>query len=159
MTKPKKKLTLKQEKFAVEYLKTGNGAQAARKAGYSPKTARVIAQQNLSTPAVRDRIESAAEKTGITPEYVLKNYKNIADYNAQKVFRRYGGEFGSDIEEMRDANVAKMANDSMAKHLNMFTDKVEVTGKDGAPLATPEEKLKSVAMRVAMLLQNPNLKK
>lgn len=47
-----KDLTPKQKAFADEYLKCGNITEAAKKAGYSEKTARVIGQENLQKPAV-----------------------------------------------------------------------------------------------------------
>lgn len=47
-----KDLTPRQKAFADEYLKCGNITEAAKKAGYSEKTARVIGQENLQKPAV-----------------------------------------------------------------------------------------------------------
>ena len=44
----KRKLTPKQQRFADEYIKSGNAADAARKAGYSKQTARTVGQQNLT---------------------------------------------------------------------------------------------------------------
>ena len=52
------KLTKKQKDFCEYYLQTGNAAEAARKAGYSAKTARVIGSENLSKPDVLEYIES-----------------------------------------------------------------------------------------------------
>lgn len=52
------KLTKKQKYFCEYYLQTGNAAEAARKAGYSAKTARVIGPENLSKPDVLEYIES-----------------------------------------------------------------------------------------------------
>ena len=45
-------LTPKQKAFADEYLKCGNATEAAKRAGYSEKTARVIGQENLQKPAI-----------------------------------------------------------------------------------------------------------
>ena len=42
------RLTPKQKAFADEYLKCGNATEAARRAGYSEKTAVVIGAQNLT---------------------------------------------------------------------------------------------------------------
>lgn len=42
----------KQAKFVAEYLISGNATQAAIHAGYSPKTAHVIGQENLKKPAI-----------------------------------------------------------------------------------------------------------
>ncbi|QSB50764.1 terminase small subunit [Leuconostoc falkenbergense] len=51
------KLTPKQKKFADEYIKTGNATQSAIEAGYSKKTAAVIATENLIKPNIKAYIE------------------------------------------------------------------------------------------------------
>jgi len=51
-----RRLTPKQETFCLKYLETGNATQAAIQAGYSKDTARAIACENLSKPAVAERI-------------------------------------------------------------------------------------------------------
>lgn len=56
-------MTAKQQRFCDEYLIDMNATQAAIRAGYSKKTARVIGQENLTKPAIRDYIEKRmAEK-------------------------------------------------------------------------------------------------
>lgn len=42
------KLTPKQRAFADYYITTGNATEAAEKAGYSKKTARVVGYENLT---------------------------------------------------------------------------------------------------------------
>jgi phage terminase small subunit len=59
-TTKKKKLTLKQAKFTKEYLKSGNGTQAAIKAGYSKNSAHDIASENLRKPEIKEAVASAA---------------------------------------------------------------------------------------------------
>ena len=57
------KLTRKQELFATEYVRLkGNGTQAAIAAGYSEKTARSTAVENLTKPNIKKRIEELTEK-------------------------------------------------------------------------------------------------
>lgn len=57
------KLTAKQQRFCDEYLIDLNATQAAIRAGYSKKTARVIATENLTKPAISEYIEKRmAEK-------------------------------------------------------------------------------------------------
>lgn len=57
------KLTRKQELFATEYVRLkGNGTQAAIAAGYSEKTARSIAVENLAKPNIKKRIEELTKK-------------------------------------------------------------------------------------------------
>lgn len=54
----KQKLTVKQKKFADEYVKTGNATKAAIEAGYAEKTAREIGKENLTKPYIKEYIES-----------------------------------------------------------------------------------------------------
>lgn len=151
MTEKKKKLTIKQAKFVKEYLETGNGTQSAIKAGYSENCAQEIASENLTKPIIRQTIEEVQAKLGINPEYVLKNFKEIADFNKQKRVkaRQVGGETFHE-EEMIDAQASLRANEMLGKHLSLFVDKVEVTGKDGKDLI-PEEKRKDLARKLAFL--------
>lgn len=51
------KLTVKQQIFADEYIKTGNATQAAIAAGYSKKTAKNIGSENLAKPDVKAYID------------------------------------------------------------------------------------------------------
>ncbi|WP_102115810.1 terminase small subunit [Lactiplantibacillus plantarum] len=53
----KRKLTPKQQKFADEYIKSGNAADAARKAGYSKRSARSVGQENLTKPDIKQYID------------------------------------------------------------------------------------------------------
>lgn len=56
------KLTPKQQKFADEYIKTGNATQSAIEAGYSKKSAQVIGAENLLKPMVRKYIAERMEQ-------------------------------------------------------------------------------------------------
>ena len=57
------KLTVKQQRFCDEYLIDLNATQAAIRAGYSEKTARQTAAENLSKPYIREYINKRlAEK-------------------------------------------------------------------------------------------------
>jgi len=69
------KLTAKQERFVAEYLVDGNGTQAALRSGYSARTARVIAYENLLKPAVRTALQARqgviARQVDLTRQDVL----------------------------------------------------------------------------------------
>lgn len=68
-------LTTKQQRFVDEYLIDGNGARAARSAGYSENSARQIATENLSKPyiqtAIAEKRQQTAEKLELRKEHVL----------------------------------------------------------------------------------------
>lgn len=51
-------MTIKQKKFADEYIKTGNATQSAINAGYSKKTAATIGAQNLIKLNIKTYIDN-----------------------------------------------------------------------------------------------------
>lgn len=82
MAKPGE-LTPKQAAFVREYLKDHNGTQAAIRAGYSKKTAKEIATENLTKPAIMEKVRLAtqqvAAKTETDAEWVRRRLKEEAD--------------------------------------------------------------------------------
>lgn len=113
----KRDLTPKQSAFVAEYLKDLNGAQAAIRAGYSPKNADRIAHQLLKeTPVVASAVQVAmderSKQTKIDANTVLKNIERIA----------------GKAEDTADFGAALKANELLGKHLKLFTDKIEHSG-------------------------------
>ena len=88
------KLKGKQARFVEEYLKDLNGAQAAIRAGYSHKTAKAMAFENLEKPHISSAIVEAqkkrSEQTGITNERVLLEIARIAFNDPRRVFSLNG---------------------------------------------------------------------
>lgn len=72
----KEKLTSKQKKFALEFLISGNITNAAKKAGYSERSARQIGSLNLTKPNVveymKEVLNKAKSKEVATTEEVLE---------------------------------------------------------------------------------------
>lgn len=71
-----RKLTRKQRRFCHAHVKHGNGARAAREAGYSHRTAREMAHENLTKPHIADYIEAleadSFDVNKLTPEHIQK---------------------------------------------------------------------------------------
>lgn len=69
--------------FVQEYVKDRNGAAAARRAGYSVKTASEQASRLLAKPNVQAAVEkytkTANEHAGIDAEWVRRELKNVYD--------------------------------------------------------------------------------
>ena len=63
-----RELTTKQKVFVEEYLSDFNASRAARKAGYSAKTAETIAYQQLQKTSVRAALSSALAKRAAKSE-------------------------------------------------------------------------------------------
>ncbi|NWA32702.1 terminase small subunit [Pseudomonas sp. C6002] len=84
-------LTAKQQRFVDEYLIDLNATQAAIRAGYSKKTARQIADQNLSKldikAALERRMQSRSARTEITQDMVLRELAKIGFSDIRKVVR------------------------------------------------------------------------
>jgi phage terminase small subunit len=76
------KLRGKQARFVQEYLKDLNGKQAAIRAGYSPRSAEVLASQTLRNPKVQAAIAAAqaarARRVHLTQDAVLEELKVLA---------------------------------------------------------------------------------
>jgi len=78
----KRGLTPKQATFAEEYLVDMNATAAAKRAGYSARTAEWQGPQLLGKPHVQERIQSAmrerSARTGITQDRVLQEIARVA---------------------------------------------------------------------------------
>ena len=67
-----KKLTERQRRFVDNYVDCGNGADAARKAGYSENADDEIAYENLRKPHIKAAIAERMDEAGITEKRLLK---------------------------------------------------------------------------------------
>lgn len=74
-------LSLKQKRFCEEYVISGNATEAAKKAGYSEKTAYSIGTENLKKPEIQNYIQEitrTAQTVRIaTGEEVLKFFTEV----------------------------------------------------------------------------------
>jgi phage terminase small subunit len=87
-------LPVRQDKFAREYVKTGNGALAARKAGYSAKSGadsvqgtRLLANAKVSAEIAAHR-RRLQERLDISKETLINNAAHIAEQAS--VDQQYG---------------------------------------------------------------------
>lgn len=89
MPKTREALTDKQLRFCDAYLTNFNGTQAAITAGYSPKTARAMASENLTKPAVIEYLaakkQKVSEKLGFKAEDTIRGLINIATADIRDV--------------------------------------------------------------------------
>lgn len=117
-----KDLTPKQAMFCREYLIDLNGTQAAIRAGYSPKTAQEQSARLLSNVIIQEYVqllmEERSERVNITAEDVLGDILET---------RKAAADEGKHSDRLK-------ANELLGKHLKLFTDKTELTGKDGSAL-------------------------
>lgn len=142
-------MTPKQAAFVREYLIDKNATQAAVRAGYSPKTARQIADENLSKPDIREAIDAAladlSARVGITAEMVMLERKRIATFDPRKLFNADGSP--KEIQDLDDDTAAAIAGLEVLEEFDGagkdrvfigYTKKYRLAGKD-ASLAALEK--------------------
>ena len=116
-----KKLTPKQKAFADYYIETGNATEAAIKAGYSKKTARVIGTENLTKPALKQYIDERLSK--IEDERIAKG-DEVLKYLTSVMRGEEKDQFGLDASLQDRTRAAEL----LGKRYRLFTEKVEVDG-------------------------------
>jgi phage terminase small subunit len=109
--KTKRRLSLRQKTFAKLLPVSKDPKQAAVDAGYSEHSARQIASENLTKPAIVDLVEKnmkqAMNDCGLTNQNLADKFHELIFYNTEKVIRVVGeGDNAREVEEMRDARVA-----------------------------------------------------
>lgn len=74
-------LTPKQKAFADYYIECSNASEAARKAGYSPKTAGSIGEENLKKPEISayiaERMTNQDAERVASADEVLRFYSSV----------------------------------------------------------------------------------
>ena len=135
---PVRKLTVKQRKFADDYIKTGNATQAAIKAGYSEKSAAVIASENLRKPYIKEYIDSTLDKISnskiASAQEIMEYLTRIArGEERETIFKVVDGEKTS-MEVEIDTRERIKAAELLGKTYSMFTDRKEVDVSSGVKL-------------------------
>lgn len=120
--------------FANEYLKDLNATAAYKRAGYTAKgnAAEVNAARLLRHAQVAKIVQAAmdarSKRTKIDADYVLTGIKNTIERCAQEVpvLDKDGNQTG---EYKFDSGAVLKGYELLGKHLKLFTDKVELSGK------------------------------
>lgn len=136
MTKKESKrteLTPKQKLFADLYIELGHGTEAAIRAGYSKKTARSIASQNLEKPIIKDyiaKIMDQKDKERIaSQDEVLKYLTSIMRGEQTEQTLRGVGEGEQRIDDIEvSAKDRIKAAELLGKRYAIWTDKKDLNG-------------------------------
>ena len=154
------KLTPKQKRFCDEYLIDLNATQAAIRAGYSKKTARSTANENMTKPDIQaylsKKMQKRAERTEITQDRVLQEIALIAfskasDY-AEVVEKDLNVEVNGHVTTIEDAdgNPVKYRTVEPKLTADLTEDQKKALavikkGRDGFEIK-PYDKLKALEM-------------
>ena len=128
-------LTLKQQRFADEYIISGNATQAAILAGYSKKTARSIGQENLTKPDIKkyidERLEELESSKIAKQEEVLRYLTSLMRGEETEQTLRGLGEGEQIIDDIEvSAKDRIKAAELLGKRYGMWTEKIEQTNRN-----------------------------
>lgn len=117
---PMDKLTPKQKAFADYFIECGNATEAAIRAGYSKKTAKQIANENLTKPYLKSYIDSRLKeiesKRIATAEEVLQYLTAVMRGEEKDQF-----ELDASLQDRTKAA------ELIGKRYALFKDRVEAT--------------------------------
>ena len=124
-------MNAKQRKFADEYLIDCNATQAAIRAGYSPKTAKSIGQENLTKPDLKAYIDEQLEllhnqKTADAQEVLEYLTAVMRGEHTEQTLQL----IGEGVQKIADIDVSAKerikAAELIGKRYGMFKDNVNV---------------------------------
>ena len=127
------KLTLKQKRFADEYIISGNATQAAILAGYSKKTAIKIGAENLTKPDIKAYVDEQLAKLAgqkiAKQEEILQYLTSVlrGESSAEIVVVEGEGDGKSSarrIDKAPDEKERLKAAELLGKRYGMWTEKV-----------------------------------
>ncbi|WP_049506333.1 terminase small subunit [Streptococcus oralis] len=126
------KLTLKQQRFADEYIISGNATDAAIKAGYAKRSAGQIGEQNLKKLEIKkyidERLAQLASEKIATQEEVLTYLTSVMRGETQEQTLISIGELGQTITDIDvGAKDRIKAAELLGKRHRLWTDKQEIT--------------------------------
>ena len=125
------KLTIKQKKFADEYIATGNATQSAINAGYAPKAAYQTGAENLKKPQIRfyidQRMQELEDQAIAKQEEVLKYLTAVMRGEHTEETLKGVGEGAQTITDIEvSAKDRIKAAELLGKRYGMWVDKKEV---------------------------------
>ena len=116
-------LTLKQELFVARYIESGNGAQAAREAGYKHDNAKQQATENLAKPYLQQAIATK---------------RNQLMQDSDQKIALYLSQLEAESNDSDQSSSRIRALELLLKAHGAFIDRVETVSFDGAFLADLE---------------------
>ena len=152
---PMNKLTPKQRKFCLEYLKDFNATRAAVESGYSKRSAKEIGSNNLTKHNIQahlsKKINKAEQMAEIDIALILKHLYNMAFFDARTLYGEDGdllpmsewppeaGKLVQDIDVQtrqvdKDTTITikkikipsrERNTENLGRYLAMFTDKIK----------------------------------
>jgi phage terminase small subunit len=124
------KLTLKQKRFADEYIICGNATEAAIKAGYAKRSAQQVGSENLLKPVIKSyidkRLEELKSEKVADQQEVLEFLTSVMRGEKTEQTLCSIGELGQQVIDIDiGAKDRIKAAELIGKRHRLWTDKVE----------------------------------
>ena len=128
------KMTLKQQRFADEYIITGNATQSAIKAGYSSKYANTNANKLLQNTTIKNYIDARLAKLEsekiATQEEVLQYLTSVMRGEKTEPLLVLDGEGTQKvIQAVPNVQSRTRAAELLGKRYGTFTDRVDINAQ------------------------------
>lgn len=128
------KMTLKQQRFADEYIITGNATQSAIKAGYSSKYANTNANKLLQNTTIKNYIDERLAKLEsekiATQEEVLQYLTSVMRGEKTEPLLVLDGEGTQKvIQAVPNVQSRTRAAELLGKRYGTFTDRVDINAQ------------------------------
>ncbi|WP_105107667.1 terminase small subunit [Streptococcus suis] len=125
------KLTLKQQRFADEYIICGNATEAAIKAGYAKRSAQQVGSENLSKPVIKayidERLDELKSEKVADQQEVLEYLTSVMRGQTQEQTLCSIGELGQQVIDIDvGAKDRIKAAELIGKRYGIWTDKQEI---------------------------------
>lgn len=135
------KLTPRQRAFCEEYVVDYNGTKAALRAGYAAQYADRQAGVLRTNQAINTYIDylgrsKEAKITAVNPDYVINKVLEIVTKEGAK-----------DNDKLRGLEL-------LARHLGMFIDRQEITGKDGGAIEVENRRVEEEAQSFTSMMDS-----
>ncbi len=177
MRETKKRLTPKQELFVSGFLIDGNASAAAKRAGYSERTAEKIGSENLRKPeiakAIAENQAKRLERNEVSADKVIAKLAAIAFYDPLRAFDAATGNLlplheidddtraalivevtqgfdqdGNPVQTRKTKFADKLqALDKLARNLGMFQDKLKISGDAENPIKVLIDRIQGSAIK------------
>lgn len=122
------KLTEKQKRFCDEYIISGKATDAAKKAGYSAKTARAIAHNTLVKPQVRAYVTSRLKELEDQKVADQQEVLQILTAHARRETTEYDlAKSGEVVETPTSVANSIRAAELLGKRYSLWSDRTEIS--------------------------------
>lgn len=117
----------RQKRFVDFYIQTTNATEAARLAGYSPKTAAVLGAENLKKPYIRkaidERLKEMESQRVVDTQEVLEHLSAVVRGEvSETIITQSGKKFVVPVREIDRLRAAE----NLLKVFGAFKDKIDV---------------------------------